>query len=304
MMIGISDQCRNRWFSLLPQLGVSPKYLTGKQVPCPKCGGRDRFRFDNKEGRGTYFCNQCGAGDGVQLIMLVYGLSFRQAADRIREFIATSTEERPKRTPSQEQRVEGLRSIWAATQPISPEDDAGRYLISRGIEPPFSKALRFAPKIRVTGEKVKTLAAMIALVRDPDGEPLTLHRTYLHDGRKAEISSPRRLMPGETPHGSYIELFPAAEEMGVAEGIETALAVERQFGIPCWSLISAKGLEAFTPPPIVKRLRIFGDHDLKFAGQAAAYALAHRIAVRFDWIECSVEIPQQPGSDWADRKAA
>ena len=32
------------------------------------CGGADHFRFDDKEGRGTWFCNQCGAGDGLKLI--------------------------------------------------------------------------------------------------------------------------------------------------------------------------------------------------------------------------------------------
>lgn len=300
MMIGIADQCRNRWHSLLPQLGVATKYLTGKQVPCPKCGGRDRFRFDNKDGRGTYYCNNCGAGDGVQLIMLVYGLTFRQAAERVREFLPSSIEHKPKREMSEERRVQALRDTWKASKPVTSENEAGRYLMSRGIRAPFSQALRFVPRLKVTGESVPHLAAMIALVRDHQGEPLTLHRTYLKDGRKADIASPKRLMPGDTPHGSYVELSPAAEEMGVAEGIETALRVEQQFGIPCWSLISADGLKAFTPPAVVKRLRIFGDNDLKFGGQAAAYALAHRLAVRFDWIECSVEIPQQPGMDWAD----
>src|SRR3546814_2638776 len=53
MMIGIADQCINRWPSILPQFGISPSYLTGKQTPCPTCGGKDRFRFDNKDGRGT-----------------------------------------------------------------------------------------------------------------------------------------------------------------------------------------------------------------------------------------------------------
>src|SRR3546814_7087969 len=92
--------------------------------------------------------------------------------------------------------------------------------------------------------------------------------------------------------------------MGVAEGIETALAVTRDFGIPCWSTISADGLKAFTPPAIVKRLRIFGDNDPKYGGQAAAYALAHRMSVRLDCVECSVEIPNQTGTDWADRRDA
>ncbi|NYY79755.1 hypothetical protein DMH17_06695 [Raoultella planticola] len=36
------------------------------------CGGADRFRFDDKEGRGTWFCNQCGAGDGLKLVEKVF----------------------------------------------------------------------------------------------------------------------------------------------------------------------------------------------------------------------------------------
>src|SRR3546814_4624062 len=51
---------------------------------------------------------------------------------------------------------------------------------------------------------------------------------------RSDISSPRRMMPGGFPIGSYVELSPPAEEMGDAEGIETALAVTRDFGIPCW----------------------------------------------------------------------
>src|SRR3546814_5882810 len=75
MMIGIADQCINRWPTILPQFGISPSYLTGKQTPCPTCGGKDRFRFDNKDGRGTYYCNKCGPGDGVQLVMMKTGRS-------------------------------------------------------------------------------------------------------------------------------------------------------------------------------------------------------------------------------------
>src|SRR3546814_5800085 len=67
-------------------------------------------------------------------------------------------------------------------------------------------------------------------------------------------------------------------------------------------IFSADGLKAYTPPAIVKRLRIFGDNDPKYGGQAAAYALAHRMSVRLDCVECSVEIPNQTGTDWADRR--
>src|SRR3546814_13311374 len=70
---------------------------------------------------------------------------------------------------------------------------------------PFSEALRFVPKLKVTGENVKFLSAMIALVRAPDGTPHTLHRTYLQNGQKADISRPRRLMHDGFPIGSRSE---------------------------------------------------------------------------------------------------
>src|SRR3546814_1995396 len=102
MMIGIADQCINRWPSILPQFGLSSSYLTGKQTPCPTCGGKDRFRFDNTDGRGTYYCNKCGPGDGVQLVMMKTGWPFRPAAEKIREVLPNADEHRPKPTLSEE----------------------------------------------------------------------------------------------------------------------------------------------------------------------------------------------------------
>lgn len=299
-MLGIAEQCRNRWHSILPQLGFSAKILDGKQHPCPMCGGRDRWRFDCKEGRGTYYCNQCGAGDGVQLVMMAHGITFREAADKIRTVAVGAEISKPRAEPSEEQRMAAMREIWKGGQPVMADNGAGLYLANRGIEGPYPDALRFIPKMRVANEEVKYLAAMIGMVRNPDGDVVNFHRTYLQSGKKADISSPKKIMKGPAPHGSYIALSPAAEVMGVAEGIETAMHVTRRFGIPCWSLISADGLKAFTPPPIVTHLRIFGDNDANFVGQAAAYALATRLATRNDHIAVSVEIPDAVGTDWAD----
>lgn len=301
MMIGISEQCRNRWLNILPHFGVRrDEYLTGKQGPCPACGGKDRFRFDNLEGRGTYFCNQCGSGDGVMLVMLVERCSFREAAEKIREIAHLAEPTPPPPTQSEQDRQNAVAAMWKSGKVITQDDDAGRYLMSRGIAMPFSPALRFVPKIKVTGDDVAYLPAMIAAIRSPDGRFHNIHRTYLQNGRKAAIKSPRRIMAGSAPAGSYIPLAGAADEMGVAEGIETALRASRRFGIPVWSVISANGLKAFTPPIVCTRLHIFGDNDLNFTGQAAAYALANRLAIENDHITCSVEIPTTPGTDWAD----
>lgn len=45
---------------------------------CPQCGGKDRFVVLPKEYR--YFCRQCGSkGDAIAFVMLVKGLSFKEA---------------------------------------------------------------------------------------------------------------------------------------------------------------------------------------------------------------------------------
>jgi Toprim domain len=52
------------------------------------------------------------------------------------------------------------------------------------------------------------------------------------------------------------------------------------------------------PPNEVQRVIIFGDNDQGFAGQAAAYSLARRIAG--DRWTVAVRIPDQPGRHWND----
>ena len=69
------------WPRILPALGVP--VIKNRHQACPVCGGSDRFRFDDKEGRGTWFCNQCGAGDGLKLVEKVFGVSASEAAGKV-----------------------------------------------------------------------------------------------------------------------------------------------------------------------------------------------------------------------------
>ena len=56
------DRMVGRWADALRSYGLNEKQLSGKHTECPLCGGKDRFRFDDKEGSGSYYCNGCGAG--------------------------------------------------------------------------------------------------------------------------------------------------------------------------------------------------------------------------------------------------
>ena len=64
----LKDRALGRWRGILPALGVPAKALSNRHGPCPMCGGKDRFRFDDKGGRGTWICSKCGAGDGIELV--------------------------------------------------------------------------------------------------------------------------------------------------------------------------------------------------------------------------------------------
>ena len=77
----IREQALGKWREILPRLGVNLPATPKQHGPCPACGGKDRFRFDDQGGRGTWFCNQCDpkAGDGFALVQNVKRCDFPQA---------------------------------------------------------------------------------------------------------------------------------------------------------------------------------------------------------------------------------
>jgi putative DNA primase/helicase len=306
-MTQLRDQARNRWPNILATLGIADTFLRNKHGPCPICGGKNRYRFDDKDGAGTWFCNQCRAGDGVDLLMRKFGWTFTEAAERVRAVLPDAIETKPKPEISPERARQLKREIWAGGLSLDHPGagEARAYLASRGLVGICSPALRYIPSTRVSDHPRKMfLPALLALVVGPDGKPVNVHRTYLEAGKKADMPEPRRMMPGPLPNGSAIRLQPHDGRLGVAEGIETALAATRDFGVPCWSLVNTSLLAGFKLPDEVDHLEIFGDNDAKFGGQAAAYALAHRAATHPRQPAVNVHIPETIGADWADRPAA
>lgn len=298
--LDVRQIAQGRWKSILTVMGMDERALSGKHGPCPMCGGKDRFRFDNKEGRGTYFCSGCGAGDGVQLAMGITGLPFRDAVVEIERIAGVATPTTPKPADDPERIKARLRKAWREGAQIRRGDAVHGYLAGRGLslhDLPLS--IRCHPGLAYhDGERVLgTFPAMLAAIVSPTGQPMSIHRTYIQDKRKAPVPAPKKLMQGLPLAGAAIRLTPVSRTLGIAEGIETALACLQQFDVPTWACVSAGVLEAFEPPAGVEHVIVFGDHDDTFTGQAAAYRLAHRLARKA--IEVEVCIPPAPG-DWLD----
>jgi putative DNA primase/helicase len=280
----LRDRMRGRWHGVLPELGVPAGFLNGRHQPCPMCGGKDRARFDDKDGIGTYFCSQCGAGDGVALVMKINGWDFKTAAERIEVLIGTvePRQAAPKADPDVQLGV--MRKVWQGATSIG--QSVQRYLASRGLDGSEVRDMRQAGN------------EMLALLRDPQGNGCQIHRTLLTPvGEKADVDQPRLFMPGSIVKGSAVRLMPHQGEVGIAEGIETALSAAILFKIPCWAALNAAMLRQWEPPAKVEYVTVFGDNDANFTGQAAAYELARRLSSK---VGISVEIPKDEGKDWND----
>ena len=93
---------KGKWKGILMALGMPDHFLSCKHGPCPLCGGTNRFRWDNQDGRGTYICNQCGAGDGMTLACAFTDKPFAEVAphiDRILGNVKPDTQSQPDVTP-------------------------------------------------------------------------------------------------------------------------------------------------------------------------------------------------------------
>ncbi|MBK5958094.1 helicase [Rhodoplanes elegans] len=293
-----------KWRGILLSFGVPERALSGKHGPCPICGGTDRFRYDDKDRRGTWICGQCGAGDGMKLAIEFTGKPFSEVAARIDEMLGNLKPDStlPKVDLTDEQRIKALRAIWVETRPVTPGDLVHRYFDARGIEERvvYPRALRFGERLRDGDGGVRpALVAMVGLFGVP--KFVSMHRTFLRpDGlAKAEMPSPRKLMPGSLPDGACVMLSDYTHgPLGIAEGIETALSASILYEMPVWAAINSALMAKWHPPPACDEVAIFGDNDPKYGGQYAAYSLAHRLAVKN--IEVSVHIPPIVGQDWND----
>lgn len=74
----VKDAASGDWEDLLIQYGgLDAETLDGKHHPCPKCGGRDRFRYF-ADGTGGAICNQCfnsSNADGIATLAWIRGES-------------------------------------------------------------------------------------------------------------------------------------------------------------------------------------------------------------------------------------
>ena len=331
----VRAQAAGRWLGVLERLAPEldrARERPGRHGPCPVHGGKDGFRlFRDAEETGGGICATCGAfADGFALLMWLKGWFFPEALEAVAGELgvtghyarppgnATVTAGTAPSAPDPALLAGRIERVWAqALPPLDPQ--AGplqAYLDRRWLDPEMLDpgVVRFCPALAYwqDGRLLGTYPAMLAQVSAGDGSLVTLHRTYLSEsGHKAPVSAPKKLMAcpeGRRLCGGAIRLFAPGPILGLAEGIETALAVHLATGMPVWSTLSAALLERFEVPPGVRRVAIWADRDRSGTGQLAAEGLRERLLSQD--LPAVTHLPLGPlpgtarGWDWADEWAA
>ena len=257
------DIVKGKWPFIFQQYGIE---MTGrKHKDCPICGGKKKFRIDDKEGAGTWIC-VCGAGDGWALLIATTGKDFRTIAREIDVLLGNVYSKEPI-APRRDYEGELFRH-WKTLRPIK-GTSVQRYLQSRGIWRTPTRAMKFS------GSDEQSL--MFCVATNDAGNPVITHTTYLEGDAKAKTDVPKRTQKVDRERESVIDesiairLFESQTCLGIAEGIETALSAHQLYECATWSVMNSNFMKKFRAPTGVEHLIIFADTDNNGTGMAAAF---------------------------------
>ncbi len=225
----VTQAAADRWPTVLAGLHIDVPDSPRRHAPCPACGGSDRFRFDDG-GRGSFICNQCGAGDGLDLIKRVNNCDTTEAAQlaadvlgidyrTVKQDEATATQKREQMKAESQQReqerqrrklaeIEQRRGLfvshWQGLAETAFEGES-EYLMNKGL-------------VGFTFPVLPDGSLLLGLV-DESGT-VTAAQTITQQGEK-------RLLAGSAKRGAYhaVNEADAPQSVLIAEGLATALSV-------------------------------------------------------------------------------
>jgi putative DNA primase/helicase len=294
----ISLDLSHRIESLIPAL--IPDRLIVRTRTGLRVGNKGALSVRVRPDPGNWYDHEAGVGgDALDLVKHIRGTSIAEAMSWSNTWLGARTEVNP-RPPIQSHlsraHNSGLwRSLWLEATPAK-GTIVEIYLKSRGLSLPVDAPIKFH---RMCPRGTERVPAMVALMTDPlDAKPCGLHRTFLrvNGGNKAD-GVPKMILGS----AGVVRLSSDADVgygLGVAEGIETSLALMQYAGwAPIWAAVSAGGFTRLPVIPGVESLSIFSDMD----DRGASLQAARNCAIR--WVNAGrdVVIHKPPsGTDWLD----
>lgn len=323
------------WISILSRFGLYDSLRYGaRSQPCPRTGeGRTKFRwFQDVDQRGAGYHNDIGAlPDGIEFLSWYLGVSKSEAMDEIELMCGGSAWDVSRTAARQVKNVQQQRAKARYTeaevkkhaktlQRVKSEavhikgTHAESYLRARGITADLSLIddLGFHSSLSYWDEEAERFVkypGMLALIRDVNGKPITMHRTFLDPKlpAKANVANPKLQFKGiddvrgcavrldapiEMPNGKFM--------IGVSEGIETALAIREASGCPMWAGISDRLMEAVKFPENIGLVIIWADIEPSGAGMAAATRMRDKLVAEKIVVRIMTPPGQSEKADWLD----
>ena len=246
-------------------------------VPCPGCGGDDRFSCSRE--KNLFFCRASGVGGGpIKLVQHVSGVGFRRAVESL-----TGEGALPQPDPAAKARTEAMNNeyrqkairaawrIWRQARPCGPivrgyMDRRGIAIPAAGIlalreidQHPYWEWSKDQGAFRIIGRA----PAMIAAITDGAGALIGVHQTWIDlssASGKAEIADPEtgeicdaKKVRGSQRGGRVVLRGPRVPDepspfsrLGTGEGIETVLSWDQCRNEPWTALWAALNLDNLT----------------------------------------------------------
>ncbi|WP_270805861.1 primase-helicase zinc-binding domain-containing protein [Aeromonas sp. QDB62] len=251
----VTAAAQGQWRDVLTANGIS--LPSGRHHgACPICmAGKDRFRFDDKEGRGTFICNQCGAGDGLDLYKRATGQSMSEALHSLARYLGLSGPmSAADHARIEKQRQKAAKAVGEQQQMEARQRDAAAALAQRmEVEavPCMAEQVPYLARKGFSGFVVDVLArdydhhkagSLLVVLFNIDG--VTTCAEIIDN----KIIDNKRALAGGQKIGSaaYIEPFDGLPEnaahCGVVEGYATGLSVRALTGWPVFCGMSKAGL--------------------------------------------------------------
>ncbi len=299
MGIGYTQQGQYTTASSVPAivsaLGLKPSGRNAWQGECPACGYKDPFSFAENNRKILWHCHACGDSGAVFQSLKALGLFGGRRDDfpSVRRSLPVQT--RAKSVDPA--KLAYVRKLWMDAVPLA-ATLAARYLAGRGLHGPYPAALRFLPACWHSPTAQTSPAMIAAVTRWPTGDVVAVHRTFLKPDGSGKLDHPQaRMLLGDATGGA-VQLAPATDRLGLAEGIETALSVLQKMGFPVWACLSTAGLQNVILPYFVREVVICADHDRNGEGQRAAHTAAERLHHLGKRVR--IALPPQAGTDFND----
>ncbi len=248
---------------------------------CPAHAGKTDTSLSVKASDNGRILLCCRSGCGTDEIVTALGLSLRDLFD----VEAPPVSRVPGIPPAREQEltVDDLRKrriardLWSRAQSIT-GGPAAEYLVRRKVViPPADGDLRWLPDLQLFGQTGPALVGRISDIEDAS-RGLGLHLTWLKRDAVGWARAERRILGRK--RGGCIRLWPSTgrnPELGVAEGIETALAAAKlRQKVPFLSVLDAQGMGCFPVLEGVAALIVAVDRDQSGVGQRAGLEVGKR----------------------------